>query len=178
MKEVGFCVVLCQDGVVQKVGHTQKNGISAEVIRTVASIVKKIPWAERHQSMAQVTVDLLDGRPRVAEEVFGWSRSTVELGMHELRTGIRCLNDISNRHRTRTEDNYPEILQDIHAILEPESQADPQPQDKPYLYEYERVSRSKGSFIKRMEQKNTTHGKNNIGYFESARLCYPSCCKN
>ena len=108
-----------------KKSTVEKNGISPEVIRTVASIVKKIPWAERRQSMAQVTMDLLDGRPRVAEDIFGWGRSTVELGMHELRTGIRCLNDISNRHRTRTEDRYPEILQDIHAILEPESQADP-----------------------------------------------------
>ena len=108
-----------------KKSTVEKNGISPEVIKAVASIVKKVPWPERRQSMAQITISLLDGKPRVAEEVFGWGRSTVELGMHELKTGIRCLNDISNRHRTRTEDKYPEILKDIHAIMEPECQADP-----------------------------------------------------
>lgn len=108
-----------------KKSTVEKNGITPEVIETVRSIVKKVPWPERRQSMAQVTINLLDSKPRVAEEVFGWGRATVELGMNELRTGIRCLGDISNRHRTRTEDIYPEMLHDIHAIMEPECQADP-----------------------------------------------------
>jgi hypothetical protein len=33
-------------------------------------------------------LDYLGGRARRAERVFGWGRNTVELGLHELRTGI------------------------------------------------------------------------------------------
>jgi len=76
--------------------------------------------------MAQVTSDLLDGKARVAEAVFGWSRSTVSLGLNELRTGIRCLNDLEGRHRPRTETEKPELLSDIHDIMSTECQADPQ----------------------------------------------------
>jgi len=32
---------------------------------------------------------------KVAEEVFGWNRATVELGMHECRAKILCVNDLS-----------------------------------------------------------------------------------
>jgi hypothetical protein len=75
--------------------------------------------------MADVVETLLEGKARVAEDVFGWSRATVELGMRELETGIDCLNDLSKRHKPRTEEKHPELLVDLHAILDPKSQADP-----------------------------------------------------
>ena len=31
------------------------------------------------------------GSARLAEDVFGWSRQAVQLGLHEKRTGIICL---------------------------------------------------------------------------------------
>ncbi len=49
----------------------------------------------RRTFQAQVTLDYLDGRPRRAERVFGWGRETVELGLHELHTGITCLPNYS-----------------------------------------------------------------------------------
>jgi hypothetical protein len=76
--------------------------------------------------MATVATKLLDGKERVAESVFGWGRSTVALGMNELRTGINCMNDLSSRRKPRTEQKHPEMLEDIRAIMEPECQADPQ----------------------------------------------------
>jgi hypothetical protein len=33
--------------------------------------------------MGDVTVNLLDGKPRVAEDVFGWGRFGVNLGIDE-----------------------------------------------------------------------------------------------
>ena len=63
----------------------EKNGITPEVIEVIGNLVKQVPWPEKRQSMAQITINLLDGKPRVAESVFGWGRSTVELGMNELR---------------------------------------------------------------------------------------------
>ena len=109
-----------------RVSTAKKNGVTEQTIETIKLLVARIPWPARRQAMAEVTVKLLDGKPRVAEDVFGWGRSAVELGMNELRTGITCLNDLSNRRKPKTEEKYPEMLSDIHKIMEPESQADPQ----------------------------------------------------
>ena len=99
-----------------RVSTAKKNGVTEQAIETIKLLVARIPWPARRQAMAEVTVKLLDGKPRVAEDVFGWGRSAVELGMNELRTGITCLNDLSNRRKPKTEEKYPEMLSDIHKI--------------------------------------------------------------
>jgi hypothetical protein len=64
-----------------------QNRISGQVVALISRLVNLIPWPARRQAMADVTLSLLNGKHRVAEDVFGWSRSTVELGMNEFRTG-------------------------------------------------------------------------------------------
>lgn len=108
-----------------KISILEKNGMKPEVIETVTRLVERIPWPERRQAMAEVTRMLLDGKPRVAEDVFGWGRSTVQLGINELRTGIICKNDLSKRRKPKTEEKYPEMLNDIREIMNSECQADP-----------------------------------------------------
>ena len=100
--------------------------MTPQIIEAIALLVARIPWPSNRKAMAEVTTLLLDGKPRIAEDVFGWKRSTVELGMNELRTGISCINDLSSRCKPKTEDKYPETLADIHSIMEPECHADPQ----------------------------------------------------
>jgi hypothetical protein len=109
-----------------KISTVKKNGVTPKTIETIALLIPQIPWPSRRQAMAEVTTMLLDGKARVAEEVFGWGRSTVELGMNELRTGISCINDLSSRRKPKSEEKYPEMLADIHSIMEPECHADPQ----------------------------------------------------
>ena len=53
-----------------KISTVEKNGITPEVVEMVCSLVGRIPWPERRQAMADVTNRLLDGKPRVAEDVF------------------------------------------------------------------------------------------------------------
>lgn len=108
-----------------KISTIDKKGIGSEVITTISLLVGRIPWPSRRQAMAEVTMHLLDGKPRVAEDTFGWSRSTVTLGMNELRTGIICHNDLTQRRKPKTEEKYPQLLVDIHELMAPESQADP-----------------------------------------------------
>lgn len=74
--------------------------------------------------MGDVTMVLLDGRPRVAEKEFGWNRRAVEVGIHECQTGIVCINDISSRAKPKTEDKSPELLTEIRAIMEPHSESE------------------------------------------------------
>lgn len=76
--------------------------------------------------MGDVTLTLLEGKPRVAEDVFGWSRTTVALGIDEFQSGITCVNDLRNRRKPKSEEKNPELLNDIHQIMNPHSQADPQ----------------------------------------------------
>jgi hypothetical protein len=108
-----------------KISTLEKNGIRPEVIETIYLLIDRIPWPSRRQAMAEVTTVLLDGKPRVAEDVFGWSRVTVNLGIHELRTGIICNNDLSQRRKPKTEEKYPKLLIDIQELMEPECHADP-----------------------------------------------------
>ncbi len=75
--------------------------------------------------MGDVTLTLLDGKPRVAEDVFGWGREAVGLGINEYQSGISCINDLSTRHRPQTEEKEPRLLADIREIMEPESCAEP-----------------------------------------------------
>jgi hypothetical protein len=57
--------------------------------------------------------------------VFGWGRDAVRTGLNELGTGMRCVENFSARGRRKTEVKNPALVAQIHAIVEPESQADP-----------------------------------------------------
>ncbi len=108
-----------------KISTLDKKGIGPYVIDTISLLIDRMPWPSRRQAMAEVTQRLLDGKPRVAEDAFGWSRTTVTLGMNELRSGIICRNDLTQRRKPKTEEKYPQLIDDIHELMAPECQADP-----------------------------------------------------
>ena len=101
-----------------------RNGVSTEMVDLVGRLVELIAWPARRRAMGDVATVLLDGKPRVAESVFGWSRGAVEVGIHEHQSGIACINDISTRVKPKTEDKHPELLTQIQAIMEPHSQSE------------------------------------------------------
>jgi hypothetical protein len=88
--------------------------------------VKRLKGHERRLFMAEVTLKLCDGNPRKAERRFGWGRETVDKGLHELQQDMRCLERFSARGRRRLEDKNPQLAEDIRAIVEPHTQADPE----------------------------------------------------
>jgi transposase len=88
--------------------------------------VNRLKGHERRLFMAEVTLKLCAGNARKAERRFGWGRETVDKGLHELRHGMRCLEDFSTRGRPRLEDKSPQLAHDIRAIVEPHTQADPE----------------------------------------------------
>ena len=101
-----------------------RNGITPEVIELIGRLVDMIPWPGKRSAIGDVIISLLDGKSRVAEGVFGWGRSTVELGMNEFRTKILCINDLSNRQKPKTEEKEPKLLADIVEIMEPHSKSE------------------------------------------------------
>ena len=102
----------------------EKNGVPDGVVKTISLIVARVPWPERRLAMGEVTEQLLDGKPRVAEYVFGWSRDAVKAGLEELHTGVTHTNDLSNRRKPKTEEKYPQLVEDIRILVEPNSQAE------------------------------------------------------
>ena len=107
-----------------KASTLEKNGVPEGVVETVSLLVARVPWPERRLAMAEVTQRLLEGKPRVAEYVFGWNRETVKVGLEELRTGCTCVNDLSKRRKPKTEEKYPQLVEDIRVLVEPNSQAE------------------------------------------------------
>jgi hypothetical protein len=72
------------------------------------------------------TVQLLGwGGQRRAEQELGWNRVTIGKGMHELASGIVCLDAFSQRGRLRAEERLPHLLDDIKALADAQSQTDP-----------------------------------------------------
>ena len=84
-----------------------RNGVSTQMVDLIGRLVELIAWPARRRARGDVTIVLLDGKRRVAENVFGWNRRTIEVGIHEYQTGIACVNDLSSRVKPKTEDKYP-----------------------------------------------------------------------
>jgi transposase len=107
------------------------------VIRTIRDAARKLTGPKRRQFQAQVALDYLGGSARKAQTVFGWSRKTVVLGLNELRTGITCVDSFAMRGRPKSEDAQPQLLEDIVALVEPQSQTDPKFQGR---FQYTRMT--------------------------------------
>jgi hypothetical protein len=87
---------------------------------------KRLTGFQRRLFLAEVATELCDGSPRKAERRFGWGRETVEQGLHESGSGVRCLENFAARGRPRSEAKNPQLAEDIRAIVEPRTQADPE----------------------------------------------------
>jgi len=99
--------------------------LTASVKATIQSAARKLTGFLRRQFQAEMALKYCDGQARRAERVFGWGRVVVDTGLNELRTGIRCCDDFSSRGRHKSEEDAPELVSAIHALVEPASQADP-----------------------------------------------------
>ena len=99
--------------------------LTESVKETIRSAAQKLTGFRRREFQAEMALKYCAGKPRLAEAIFGWGREAVHTGLNEQRTGIRCLDAFSARGRHKTETKHPELAQEIHALVEPKSQADP-----------------------------------------------------
>lgn len=90
------------------------------------SAANRLTGHQRRLFLAEVALELCDGHTRQAERRFGWGRDTIDKGLHELRQGIRCVENFAARGRPRREEQQPRLAEDIRAIVEPHTQADPE----------------------------------------------------
>src|SRR5712691_1944974 len=87
---------------------------------------RSLNGSARRLFMARTVKELGAGGQRRAERELGWSRVTIRKGTHEFESGFTCLDAFSARGRKRAEDHLPALLSDITAIVESQSQTDPQ----------------------------------------------------
>lgn len=106
-------------------------------IATIKDASKKLAGSKRREFQGKVAIDYLDSKSRLAERTFGWDRNTVELGLHELRTGFVCIGNYKVRGNKKTEEKKPQLEIDISDLAEPESQIDPKFQSD---FKYTRIT--------------------------------------
>ena len=68
---------------------------------------QRLTSVQRRLFQAEVCLALCDGNPRQAEYHFGWGRQTVATGLHELQSGLHCLENFKARGRCRSEAKIP-----------------------------------------------------------------------
>ena len=86
----------------------------------------QLTGAERRAFQAAMALKYCGGSARHTERVFGWGRETVQLGLHEQRTGMVCVGAQTafSGHRL-WEDQYPQIAEALWRLAEAHSQQDP-----------------------------------------------------
>src|SRR5438128_5075456 len=87
---------------------------------------RSLQGSARRLFMARTVKELGSGGQWCAERELGWGRMTIRKGTHELESGFTCLDAFAARGRKRVEAHLPNLLTDIIALVDSQSQADPQ----------------------------------------------------
>jgi hypothetical protein len=100
---------------------------------TFKDAAKKLTGNRKRDFMAKVTEDYFEGSARKAETVLGWNRHSVQLGLHERRSGIICVDNYRARGSHKSEAILPNLEADIRSLVDAQAQADPKFQST-FLY--------------------------------------------
>ena len=87
---------------------------------------KSLKGSARRLFMARTVKELGSGGQRRAAHELGWGRMTIRKGVHELESGLTCLDAFTLRGRKRAEEHLPDLLTDLQALVDSQSQTDPQ----------------------------------------------------
>jgi len=107
--------------------------LTEPIIATFKDAAQKLTGNRKRDFMAKVTADYFKGSARKAETVLGWCRHSVQLGLHERRTGIVCVDNYQARGRYKSEEILPHLEADIRSLVDAQAQADPKFQST-FLY--------------------------------------------
>lgn len=100
--------------------------VTEEVKEFLITAAKGLKGSACRLFMARTVRALGKGGQRRAEKELGWDRGLIRKGEHELKSGIVCADAFNQRGRRRSEEHLPNLLKDITAIVDGQSQADPQ----------------------------------------------------
>ena len=99
-----------------------------ELTKAMAALSRKTAdafhGAQRRRYMAEA-VEAFDLSQRQAERQLGWAHNTVRKALHELHSGITCVDNFSARGRKPCEFHLPQLFQDIRDLVAEPLQIDP-----------------------------------------------------
>jgi Rhodopirellula transposase DDE domain len=104
---------------------------------TLKDAAKKLTGQRKRDFVAKVAEDYFGGSARKTETILGWNRDSVQLGLHERRSGILCVDNYRARGRHKSEALLPDLEVDISSLVDGNAQADPKFQS---TFLYARVS--------------------------------------
>jgi hypothetical protein len=96
-----------------------------EMIPVLIDTARTLKASQRRAFIARTVAAMGRGGQVWAEAHLGWNRETIRKGMHELRTGMTCVDAFHCRRRKPAEEHLPRLLEDIRSIADGQSQADP-----------------------------------------------------
>jgi hypothetical protein len=99
--------------------------LTEELKITYIETAKVLRGSERRVFMARIVKTLGVGGQSLAARELGWNRMTIRKGMGELESGERIQDNYAARGRKKAEEKLPELLTDIRAIVDGQSQTDP-----------------------------------------------------
>lgn len=99
--------------------------LTEDLKKTYIKTAQALKGSERRQFMAGIVKSLGRGGQSLASKELDWCRDTIRKGMSELESGIPIVDNFAARGRKRTEEKLPNLLRDIRAIADEQSQTDP-----------------------------------------------------
>lgn len=96
--------------------------LTEDLKATYIATAKQLKGSARRLFMARITNAI--GSQRRTAALLGWNRNTIRKGIRELETGLPIEDNFSARGRKRAEAHLPHLLEDITAIVDPQSQTD------------------------------------------------------
>lgn len=91
----------------------------------IKDAARRLKGYQKREYIAQISLDYFQGNARKTEREMGWGRECVQKGIREKETGIRCIDNYKATGRKRTEDNLPNLGEDIRSLADLQTQADP-----------------------------------------------------
>jgi len=98
--------------------------LTGNIIGWLQNTANELKGSVRRMFMAETVQQLGHGGASAAEAKLGWNRGTIRKGLQELESGV-IEDNFSARGRKKSEEHFPDLLDDIKKIAEPESQIDP-----------------------------------------------------
>src|SRR5260370_40857650 len=98
---------------------------SPELIPILIDTAKALKASLRRLFMAKTVKAMGPGGQLWAEGNLGWNRGTVRKAMHELDSGMTCVDAFSLRRRKPAEEYLPRLVDESRPIADGQSPADP-----------------------------------------------------
>src|SRR5258708_18722644 len=105
--------------------------LTASLTTLLQETAQQLKGSARRMFMAKTVRELGPGGQRRAARELGWSRMTIRKGLHEVDSGITCMDNFAGRGRKRAEEHLPHLLEDLPALVDSPRQADPQVRTTP-----------------------------------------------